>query len=104
MISIPYDCSGGPNPKSVNPFKVSPNPAKDILNVEFTNKFDNSLIKQVLNGYTVRLMNYYHTTVYSQRHNSSKFSIHVSRYPRGIYYLQIVLNNQIYTEKIIITD
>jgi len=102
MKSIPYDCSGGPNPKTINPFKISPNPAKDILYIEFdyTNveTSDNTEIIEVY------LYNKMMSLVKFKKFTGNSTRLNLNNLKPDIYILKIKLGNDIYDEKIIVTD
>ncbi len=96
--TVPFDCSGGNNP-----VKVSPNPAKDVVNIEFQEEQISDKKTSKEEDLTVTLMNQYNLTVYKKTHKSTQFSINVSGFQTGIYYLQITKGNKKYSEKIIIS-
>ena len=90
---------------------MSPVPASEELNVEIVDPENESTAKASTKGtttgtesYLVTLVNQYQRVVYSQVHTEKQFSINVSVFPAGIYYLQIKKNDKIYTEKLIISD
>lgn len=102
MKSIPYDCSGGPNPKTINTFKVSPNPAKDILYIEFdyTNVeiSDNTEIKEVY------LYNKMMSLVKFKKFTGNSTRLNLNNLKPDIYILKIRLGSDVFDEKIIVTD
>lgn len=98
MKSFPYDCSGGPNP-----LLVSPNPAIQTLNVEVTDTTSTATSQTVNESYTVQLLNSYNRPVYQTKENSKRFSINVSGYRPGIYYLRVIMKNKVYARKVIIS-
>ena len=98
MKSFPFDCSGGPNPLS-----VSPNPVSQTLNVE-VNDTTSAAISQTANGaFIVQLFNPYNKLVYKRRETEKHFSINVSGYRLGVYYLRVIKGNHVYSKKIIIS-
>jgi hypothetical protein len=74
----------------VNNFKVYPNPTNDILN--FSN--EGSPIKGI------RITDAIGAMKVSQEINDDINSIDLSGFPQGIYFLEIVTNQQVYTIKI----
>jgi len=102
--TIPYDCSGGPNPMS-----ISPNPASETITVKLNlddkeaSKIE-STVKIESQEFTVRLLNQYQMPVYQDKLKTNIFTINVSSYPIGIYYLQVIKGNNIYTEKLMVTE
>lgn len=100
--TIPYDCSGG-----VTPLSLSPNPTNTILNVKFDEQLltENSVdaFLSTAEELLVTITNQYLMPVYKKRYKSKQFSINMSSFPTGIYYLQIVKGNKMYSEKVIIS-
>ena len=97
MKSFPFDCSGGPNPLS-----VSPNPASQTLTVELTDTTSTATSQTVNESFTVQLFNAYNKPVYRTRETLRRFTINVSGYRPGMYYLRVTKGNNVYVNKVII--
>ena len=98
MKSVPFDCSGG-----VNPLSVSPNPASQTITVELKDTPATATTEKANEGFTVKLLNSYNKPVYQKKVKSKRFTINVSRYRAGIYYLRVIKGNKLYTKKVVIT-
>jgi len=98
------DCNGGPGPEPL--FSVSPNPANEFITIEVKDIEKGTVATSDIANkeFIVRLLNSYQTPVYQMNTISKKFTINVSNYPIGIYYLQIIKDNKMYSEKVIIMD
>ena len=98
MKSIPFDCSGG-----ITPLSVSPNPASQTITVELTDTTSTTTNHAVNEAFTVQLFDAYNKPVYQTREISRRFTINVSGYRPGIYYLRVIKGNKVYSKKVIIT-
>jgi len=88
----------------VNPLSVSPNPANQTITVELKDTLATATTEKANEGFTVKLLNSYNKPVYQKKVKSKRFTINVSRYRAGIYYLQVIKGNKVYAEKVVITD
>lgn len=95
--SIPFDCSGG-----ITPLSVSPNPASQTITVELKDT-QATTTETSGKGFIVKLLDSYYIPVYQKKLKANRFTINVSRYRAGIYYLQVVKGNKMYSKKVIIT-
>jgi len=99
MKSVPFDCSGG-----VNPLSVSPNPASQTITVELKDTPATTTAEIAGAAFTIKLLNSYNKPVYQKKVKSKRFTINVSKYRAGIYYLQVIKGNKVYVKTVIITD
>ncbi len=95
---IPFDCSGG-----ITPLSVSPNPASQTITVELTDTTSTTTNHAVNEAFTVQLFDAYNKPVYQRRETLRRFTINVSGYRPGIYYLRVIKGNKVYSKKVIIT-
>jgi len=95
--SIPFDCSGG-----ITPLSVSPNPASQTITVELKDTQATKIPEIADKEFTVKLLNSYYKPVYQKRLKAKRFTINVSRYRTGIYYLQVIKGNKVYSKKVMI--
>lgn len=97
-LNIPFDCSGGPSP-----LLVSPNPASQALNVEVVDTASGAKNQRVNKAFTVQIFDPYNKIVLQKQETLRRFSINVSGYRTGVYYLRVIKGNKVYSKKIIIT-
>jgi len=78
--------------------KVFPNPAKDIIYIQFTNLYEQEITLEILNLNGKRILQR------DQKHidNDLKIDINLSSQPEGIYFLKIMLEDRIYTYKLVL--
>lgn len=84
---------------------VTPNPAKDYVNIEIRQQeSDTETVQQNLyEKYTVRLINQYQIPVYQNKFANKQFTINLSGFKTGVYYLQVFKGKEMYSERIIIS-
>jgi hypothetical protein len=102
MKSIPFGCSGGGGGGGVTPLSVTPNPASQTITVELKDTQVTATSEIADKEFTVKLLNSYYKPVYQKRLKAKRFTINVSRYRAGIYYLQVIKGSRVYSEKVII--
>ena len=95
--SIPFDCSGG-----ITPLSVSPNPASQTITVEVKDTKTTTTAETENKTLTIRLYNSFYKPVYQRQIKIKRFTINVSRYPRGIYNLQVIKGGKVYSKKVMI--
>ncbi|MCF6241908.1 MAG: T9SS type A sorting domain-containing protein [Bacteroidales bacterium] len=81
-----------------NEIKVYPNPANEIIYIEFTKVLQNNLIVEMRNS--VGMLVWY--KVYKQNNSYITDKIRVDNYPKGIYFLNFKNENHMSVHKIII--
>jgi hypothetical protein len=94
---------GGVTPQTQNPTssvvaKAFPNPASDRISVQITNATENACF--------IRLTDQMGKTIYGQHHELdgiNNLSIPVNNLPGGIYWLQVIVDNQLQTKRIVVT-
>lgn len=75
-------------------FEVYPNPAKEQLHIQFRN---------LTGAYSLVLKNQYGEVIYEKTQDSDlATTLNVGNLQSGTYYLQIILQEQVYTERILI--
>ncbi len=79
--------------KKNNEFSVYPNPAEDVLSVSFNNTNSSKQVK---------LYNYMGKVVYQSSVNSKDENIDMTNYSKGIYFIEVIVNNMKSTEKIVL--
>lgn len=80
-----------PTPYAV---KVYPNPSHDIINISTDN---------ILKNVTLTLYDYTGKKHYSQTYTQlSTLQLSMADYPKGIYHLQLIADNKLYSQKIVI--
>ena len=75
-----------PAPNNVNTLKVYPNPTNDIIYID---NGDYSM----MNGYTITILNSGGQPVFNSLINAPTFTVNISQFAMGTYYLQILDNN-----------
>lgn len=98
-MSVPFYCPGG---GGLGGLSVSPNPANQTLNVELTDTTSTTTNQATNEAYMVQLIDRYNKPVYQRRETLRRFTINVSGYRRGIYYLRITKGDNVYVQKIVI--
>ena len=73
---------------------IYPNPANDILNIEFLNIVSPTMILTVADATGKKL--------YTQQLTTSSTSINTSMYAKGVYFATIVNQNETITQKFIV--
>jgi Lamin Tail Domain/Secretion system C-terminal sorting domain len=73
---------------------VSPNPVKDILNIQIAKK-ENALV-------LVTILNAVGGKVFQQRTSNSNFYINASNYAKGTYFVQVTEGENVITKKVVI--
>ncbi|NVO02191.1 MAG: T9SS type A sorting domain-containing protein [Bacteroidetes bacterium] len=76
-----------------NNISVYPNPARNIININSTEKISN-----------VKVMNVVGSTIYNEAVNSNNFKLNSSNYNAGIYFIQLDTKNGTITKKIQILE
>lgn len=92
-IAQQKDISGNNNPEIVS----YPNPVDSNLNIDLHNLPDSTYIKMMLSD-----INSANIIFEEEITNSKKFKLDVSKFKSGIYILKILVNENVYTKKIII--
>jgi Zn-dependent metalloprotease len=77
---------------SVNSYNIYPNPASDVLNVQFDNLSENA---------TVRIMSMTGAEVYNSKATGKSFSINVAGLSRGMYVISIADENTVVNHKFV---
>ncbi len=93
-------------------FKVYPNPAKESLTIDFdSNKENNKNEDQKqenLGEVKIELYNSYQKlvfeTTFKEEQKDRKLKIDTNKLPNGVYYLKIINNKEVYTERIVIEN
>lgn len=73
--------------------KVYPNPGKDILKLEFANRYETNL--QLLNLMGESILNLKFS-------NTIEKEVDLTAFPKGIYILKIIQNNSLFSERLVI--
>ena len=86
-------------------FRAYPNPAKDSFTLDFESEDENQ--KRILiDDLKIELYNSYKKlvfeTVLKKEEKEKKLKIDVSRFPHGVYYLKVIDDKKVYTERILI--
>lgn len=97
--SAAFYCPGG---GGLGGLSVSPNPASQTLTIEIEDSTSITTSQATNEAYTVQLFNRNNKPVYQRKEISKHFTINVSGYRRGIYYLRVTRANQVYVKKIVI--
>jgi hypothetical protein len=75
-----------------------PNPAHDVLNVEFTSESDETAIVKMIDA-AGRLI---YTESFNATSGANRKSIQVADFAKGIYLIQVEMNNQIEKLRVIV--
>ena len=93
QISSPSECAAPDAINDVNvssSFEVYPNPANETVNVSTT-----------MDVQKVEVMNYLGQVIFSQNTTNNNFTLNVSNYADGVYFIRISGNDGIATQKLI---
>ncbi len=96
-LSDPYNIISNVNDFiSDNTLQISPNPSNGKFNIFLSNTLEDDFIVEVSNILGIKVFD---TQFYSN--NQNIFSIDISNFPDGVYFVKIKSTNLVYTEKII---
>ncbi len=75
---------------------ISPNPSNELCNIQFFNL-------AVSEKKQLRVVNYLGQTVFTKNIFSDKFSFNTKDFPAGLYFIQLVANDDLITRKLIVS-
>jgi hypothetical protein len=84
-------------PHSNHMFQIFPNPAKEFINIDVSDLVDNDITIKLFNQQGIEMFN----KKFYIEHTSKVIQIDITSIPKGVYYLQVISSNMLYTGKVV---